>query len=156
MEHWHHVHWYTIIDYFSKCWACKCLNVAQVTFSQLSNRARDSEYVMTMNEQEYVHFEAEFGLNQPYVPIEEDILDRPSASKVCEIIEDDLWMSEMGVPNVQFSQVYWALETLSTFLEQQQSMLVNLEQSGCLQKNPSLFSIFKNLIKQQQIPNLVT
>ena len=44
---------------------------------------------MTVSAQEYAHFEVEFNGNHPYVPIEEEILNILSASKVLEIIEND-------------------------------------------------------------------
>ena len=65
-------------------------------------RAWDSEYVVTMNAQEYVHLQVEFDLNHPYVPTEKDILNILSALEVSEIIEDDLEISEVIVPNVSF------------------------------------------------------
>ena len=58
-------------------------------------------------------------MNHPYVPTEEDILNILGALDVYEIIEDDSRISEMAIPNVSFFQEQGAIETLSTFLEQQ-------------------------------------
>ena len=84
--------------------------------SQLSIRvARHSEFVVTMSAQEYVHFEVEFEVNHMYVLTEKDILNIISASKVHEIIEDELQISEVLISNVSFSQAHEALTILSTF-----------------------------------------
>ena len=92
---------------------CKCI----WTLSQLLIKAGDIEFVVTMSAQEYVHLEVEFDLIHPYVPTGEDILNILGASKVYEIIEDDLESSEVVVPSVSFSQAQEAMATLSTFLE---------------------------------------
>ena len=63
------------------------LNTLSLSLSSVI--ARDSESTMTMSAQEYAHFEVEFNGNHPYVPIEEDILNILSASKVLDIIEND-------------------------------------------------------------------
>lgn len=65
-----------------------------------------------------MHFEVEFGLHHYYVPTEEDILNILGASKKTEIIEHDLEMSEVVVPNVLLSQAQEAMASPSTFLEQ--------------------------------------
>ena len=62
-----------------------------------------------------MHFEVDFDINYPYVPIEEDILNIINASKVHEIIKDDLEISEVVVSNVLFSQAQEAMVNLSTF-----------------------------------------
>lgn len=53
---------------------------------------------------------------------------RLGALDVCEINEDDLEISEVAVPNVPFfRQEQEAMATLSTFLEQQQNIVNELE-----------------------------
>ena len=58
--------------------------------SQSSIRVvENSEYIVTMNAQKYVHFQVKFDLSHPYVPTKEYILNKICASKVFEIIEGD-------------------------------------------------------------------
>lgn len=96
---------------------------------QLSIRVvRDSEFVVTMNAQEYVHFEVKFDLNHPFVPIEEDILNIISALKIFEIIEDDLEISEVAIPKCKKQRQPY----LDFYYNNNKSMLVNSCQSLCL------------------------
>jgi hypothetical protein len=62
---------------------CQCLRRHQnslflfvnvVILYQLSIATWDSEFVVTMSTQEYVHFKVEVDVNHPCVPIEEDTL----------------------------------------------------------------------------------
>jgi hypothetical protein len=96
---------------------------------QLSIRVvRDSEFVVTMNAQEYVHFEVKFDLNHPFVPIEEDILNIISALKLFEIIEDDLEISEVAIPKCKKQwQPY-----IHFYYTNNKSMLVNSCQGLCV------------------------
>lgn len=50
--------------------------------SQLSIRARDSEYVVKICAKDYLQFALEFHLLHRYVPVEEDILNILGALKV--------------------------------------------------------------------------
>lgn len=72
-----------------------------------------------MSAQQHVHYEVDYDMNHPYIPIEEDIWNILSASEVYEIIDDDLEINVVVVPNVSFSQSHEALAILSTSLEQQ-------------------------------------
>ena len=103
------------------------MNIDSLSLSQLSIRVRDSEYVVKICAKEYVHFEVEFYLLHPYVLAEEDILYVLGASKEYEIIEHDLEMSEVVVPNVSLSQAQEAMASPFTFLEQQHSIVSELK-----------------------------
>ena len=100
-----------------------------------------------------MHFEVEFRVNHHHIFIEEDILNILGASEVSKIIEGDSIINEVVVPSVLFSQAHEAMATLSTFPKQQQSNVIELREKllslDVIKLLPSLFPVFKSLIKQQ-------
>jgi hypothetical protein len=86
------------------------------------------EIAPTMNAHEFINEELEFDLNNPYIPIEEEIihtLDKRDDAVDNEPIEevDNVQIGDMVVDRVGFKDVESALMTLIHFLEQRLLML---------------------------------